>query len=381
MDESPREFVRSAETLKGLPYVWGAKGPKAYDCSGLVSFAASAVGAEVPHGSANQIDYSKKISIDEALRTEGAILYMPGHIAISKGDGSTTIEARNPTAGIGNFSSKGRGWTKAGLLPNIHFDPKKETTMARTPAQITSAANGLIGKSGWSGLCEKFVRTSFGFPARYGSAKLAYQASAKAGAIHRDTNPPAGVPVFWDITSGVNNPYDHVALSVGGGYCISTSVGAGKTPARIKITTLTSLWGMKYLGWAEWYHGKRVYTPTTSAPSKQTTSAEWPDVALVTDGKFGSLSNKAYQRYLKRLGYYNGNIDGSFGKMSVEAEQRWLKARGFYSGKIDGGRGPMTIDALLKLLKNAGFYKGSMDKKFGPVGAEALQRYLNSNRR
>ena len=382
MDESPREFVRAMESLKGLPYVWGAKGPSAYDCSGAVSYGASAVGAEVPHGSANQIDYCKAVSVETALRTEGALLYMPGHIAASKGDNATTIEARNPSVGIGNFSSKNRGWTRAGLIPNIHFNPNKESVMARTPAQITSAATALIGKSGWSGLCEKFVRTSFGFPARYASANLAYKASAKAGKIHTDTNPPAGVPVFWDIRSGVNTAYDHVAVSVGGGYCISTSVGPGRTPARIKITTLTTLWGMKYLGWAEWYHGKRVYTPpkvvTPSAPKVSAPANEWPNKDLVVDKSFGTTSYKAYQRLLKVLGFYKGNIDGSFGSLSVKAEQSWLKSLGFYKGSIDGFRGPGTIDALLSMLKKAGFYTGAMDKKFGPLGAGALQRYINS---
>lgn len=37
---SPRrlDFMVAAKALEGLPYVWGAKGPDRFDCSGLVTF-------------------------------------------------------------------------------------------------------------------------------------------------------------------------------------------------------------------------------------------------------------------------------------------------------------------------------------------------------
>lgn len=147
----------------------------------------------------------------------------------------------------------------------------------RTPTQITTAARALIGKTGWSGWCEKLVRTAFGFPARYPHACAAFEASKKAGPIHTDTTPPAGVPVFWDITTGPNAAYDHVAVSIGGGKVISTSVGKNRTPAVIGINELTRLWGMKYLGWAEFYHGQRVYTPSTSidALAREVIAGKW----------------------------------------------------------------------------------------------------------
>ena len=105
---------------------------------------------------------------------------------------------------------------------------------------------------------------------------------------------------------------------------------------------------------------------------------EWPNKDLVVDKIFGTTSYKAYQRLLKVLGFYKGNIDGLFGSLSVKAEQSWLKSLGFYKGSIDGSRESATIDALLSMLKKAGFYTGAMDKKFGPIGAGALQRYINS---
>lgn len=126
-------------------------------------------------------------------------------------------------------------------------------------------------------MCERFTRSCFGFPARYASAKLAYEASKRDGRVHVDYNAPAGVPVFWDILTGPNAPYDHVAVSVGGGWCVSTSAGPGKTVAKVRIDELTRRWGMRYLGWAEVYHGQGVYTPPQKAAAPKPDD-DWLDM-------------------------------------------------------------------------------------------------------
>ena len=138
----------------------------------------------------------------------------------------------------------------------------------KSVAQRNATAKAYLGKGGsYSGMCEKFTRTCMGFPAKYASARLAYLASKAAGGFHTgDYDAPAGVPVFWDILSGKNVRLDHVAYSVGNGYCISTSAGPGGTVALVKISDLTRRWGMRYLGWAEIYHGKRVFSKKESAP-------------------------------------------------------------------------------------------------------------------
>lgn len=83
-------------------------------------------------------------------------------------------------------------------------------------------ADAAIGRGAeFSGMCERFVRTCFGFAARYPSARQAWEATTR----RRSGEAPAGVPVFWDITTGVNKDFDHVAISVGGGWCVSTSAG------------------------------------------------------------------------------------------------------------------------------------------------------------
>ncbi|WP_163870143.1 hypothetical protein [Myxococcus eversor] len=56
----------------------------------------------------------------EALRTRGALLYRPGHVAISLGD-RRTIEARGSAYGVNIFSANGRGWTSGALIPGLKY--------------------------------------------------------------------------------------------------------------------------------------------------------------------------------------------------------------------------------------------------------------------
>lgn len=46
--------LRTAITKVGLPYVWGAAGPNAFDCSGLVLWAYRQFGVNLPHSAAQQ---------------------------------------------------------------------------------------------------------------------------------------------------------------------------------------------------------------------------------------------------------------------------------------------------------------------------------------
>ena len=117
------QFLNISLSQKGKTYVYGAEAdgqanPKAFDCSELIQWAMERLGMEFPDGSANQIAYAKPISVEEALRTPGALLYRPGHIAISLGNGKT-MEARGSDYGVGVFSARDRGWTAGGLIPEL----------------------------------------------------------------------------------------------------------------------------------------------------------------------------------------------------------------------------------------------------------------------
>lgn len=117
-------FLQRALAQQGKEYVFGTEvsmndpSPRRFDCSELVEWAAHQAGVRVPDGSANQIAAARPMSVEQALRTPGALLYRPGHIAISLGDGRT-IEAKGHDYGVGIFSANGRGWTRAGMIPGL----------------------------------------------------------------------------------------------------------------------------------------------------------------------------------------------------------------------------------------------------------------------
>ncbi|MEU5367017.1 C40 family peptidase [Streptomyces sp. NPDC005925] len=73
----------------GLPYEWGAEGPRSYDCSGLTSQAWARAGAPVPRTSQEQWRQLKHISIKD-MRPGDLIIYNDdaSHVGMYVGDGS-----------------------------------------------------------------------------------------------------------------------------------------------------------------------------------------------------------------------------------------------------------------------------------------------------
>ena len=121
-------FVQKALAQNGDRYVYGAEtrlddaDPNTFDCSELVQWAGAQAGVEIPDGSSNQRAWVRRhgteISVEEALKTPGALLFKDGHVAISLGDGRT-IEAKGSKYGVGVFNGKGR-FTSGGLIPGMH---------------------------------------------------------------------------------------------------------------------------------------------------------------------------------------------------------------------------------------------------------------------
>ena len=105
--------------------------PTAFDCSGLVIWAAIQSGYSAPgFGNTNAeglYEYTHKnsdgMTIDDAKKTKGALLFSRnednkiGHVAISLGDG-TTMEAKGTDYGVGIFKERST-WTDAGMLPGM----------------------------------------------------------------------------------------------------------------------------------------------------------------------------------------------------------------------------------------------------------------------
>jgi cell wall-associated NlpC family hydrolase len=84
----------------GDAYVWGAAGPRAYDCSGLTMRAYQSVGISLPHSSSAQYGYGRHISASALQPGDLVFYYSPiHHVGIYIGHGMI-VNAENPSVGV-----------------------------------------------------------------------------------------------------------------------------------------------------------------------------------------------------------------------------------------------------------------------------------------
>lgn len=88
-------IVDAARSKIGSPYVYGAAGPNAFDCSGLTSWAYSQVGKSIPRTSYAQAAQGTPVSRDQ-LQAGDIVAFYSGasHVGIYTGHG-TVIHALN----------------------------------------------------------------------------------------------------------------------------------------------------------------------------------------------------------------------------------------------------------------------------------------------
>ncbi|MFI1363199.1 C40 family peptidase [Streptomyces griseochromogenes] len=94
--EQGKKAVEFATAQLGKPYVWGAEGPRSYDCSGLTSQAWDAAGHPIPRTSQEQWKQLKHVDIED-MRPGDLIIYFDdaSHVAMYVGDGAI-IHAPRP---------------------------------------------------------------------------------------------------------------------------------------------------------------------------------------------------------------------------------------------------------------------------------------------
>ena len=132
---APSTYMRAMVAQERDRYVFGTEvspldpDPHKFDCSELVEWACVRAGLRMPDGAYNQWKACRRITVDEGLRTYGALLFGGDgtgvgrdaitHVAGSLGDG-TTIEARGRKWGVGTWSGVGR-FNFAGLIPGVRY--------------------------------------------------------------------------------------------------------------------------------------------------------------------------------------------------------------------------------------------------------------------
>ncbi|MEU0435283.1 NlpC/P60 family protein [Streptomyces sp. NPDC006290] len=92
--------VAYAYSKLGSPYVWGATGPDAFDCSGLAQAAYRSAGVSLPRTTYSQINAGQRVTLSE-LRPGDLVFFYSGitHVGIYVGNGQM-IHAPNPSAPV-----------------------------------------------------------------------------------------------------------------------------------------------------------------------------------------------------------------------------------------------------------------------------------------
>jgi cell wall-associated NlpC family hydrolase len=114
-----RIAVEFALAQVGKPYVFGAAGPDAYDCSGLTMAAWAAAGVSLPHSAADQYNYGTHVPLSDLSPGDLIFMYSPiGHVTIYIGDGmmvSAPTEGENVSVvPVSSFSGDIVGATHLG---------------------------------------------------------------------------------------------------------------------------------------------------------------------------------------------------------------------------------------------------------------------------
>ncbi|MFE3444010.1 C40 family peptidase [Nocardia sp. NPDC059180] len=78
----------AAMSKVGSPYVYGAAGPNAFDCSGLVQWSYRQAGRDVPRTSGAQLASGAPVSMDQLQAGDVVSFYGGGHSGIYAGDGN-----------------------------------------------------------------------------------------------------------------------------------------------------------------------------------------------------------------------------------------------------------------------------------------------------
>lgn len=95
--------VRAAYSKVGRPYVWGASGPRAFDCSGFTRYVMKQFGVDLPHSSRLQARMGRFVARNNLqpgdlvfFATRGAGI---SHVGLYVGDGKM-VHASTPSSGV-----------------------------------------------------------------------------------------------------------------------------------------------------------------------------------------------------------------------------------------------------------------------------------------
>ena len=188
--------------------------------------------------------------------------------------------------------------------------------------QKTSPNLNIGANRGW---CLQYADDAVNAPVRRESAGLEYLAQRAAGNIHEE-EPPVGlwVPVFFDITSGIYDPYEHVgwAYNHGNGrieiHDSEVHSGArGVYNSLAEISGWFRVYGLRYLGWSERIGGVQIVEKSDNV--RVVTSGVGVNVRYEPTTQSGVFATYPDGSDIEMAGWvYGENVNG---------DDRWFKSQ------------------------------------------------------
>jgi cell wall-associated NlpC family hydrolase len=91
VSKSGNDLISYAYNFIGKPYVWGAEGPRSFDCSGFTKYVYNAFGVDLPHYTGSQIGEGSSVSRKNLKQGDLVFFNTDGssvsHVGIYVGDG------------------------------------------------------------------------------------------------------------------------------------------------------------------------------------------------------------------------------------------------------------------------------------------------------
>ena len=239
---------------KGKPYVWGAEGPDAFDCSGLVKYALEkAFGKSFPHYSGDQYAMSRGVRDPQI---GDLVFFGPGgrnHVGVYAGNGKVW-SAMSPSSGIGmaNVSDFHEGAVSYRRIPGLKNESGDGDVKANS--NLEKFIKGLPGMGGFFKFISK-IGDLFGIaadakdPAGTGAERWGEDIKKAAETMHTSVT-PTEIRKIISMIAGESNGNPRVTQPG------ADPDGDGSGPARGLLQYKTSTFNAyKVKGHGNIYHG------------------------------------------------------------------------------------------------------------------------------
>nr|DAR43120.1 MAG TPA: NlpC/P60 family [Caudoviricetes sp.] len=239
---------------KGKPYVWGAEGPDAFDCSGLVKYALEkSFGKSFPHYSGDQYAMSRPVRDPQM---GDLVFFGPGgrnHVGVYAGNGKIW-SAMSPSSGIGmaNVSDFHEGAVSYRRIPGLKNENGEGNVKANS--NLEKFIKGLPGMGGFFKFISK-IGDLFGIaadakdPAGTGAERWGEDIKKAAETMHTSVT-PTEIRKIISMIAGESNGNPRVTQPG------VDPDGDGSGPARGLLQYKTSTFNhYKVKGHGNIYHG------------------------------------------------------------------------------------------------------------------------------